>query len=68
MYHDPKTVLSPKERIKSVEVVFDKGPVDFSWPPCFPLKSHGLPRAGSRSRSLGVKMPEDHLETIGRDC
>jgi len=31
MYHDPKTVLSPKERVKSVEVVFDKGPVDSSW-------------------------------------
>ncbi len=31
MYHDPKTVLSPKERVKSVEVIFDKGPVDFSW-------------------------------------
>jgi hypothetical protein len=31
MYHDPKTVLSPKERVKSVEVVYDAGPVDFSW-------------------------------------
>jgi hypothetical protein len=31
MYHDPKTVLSPKDRVKSVEVVFDAGPVDFSW-------------------------------------
>ncbi|MDR3750429.1 MAG: hypothetical protein P4K94_02985 [Terracidiphilus sp.] len=31
MYHDPKTVLSPKERVESVEVIFDKGPVDFSW-------------------------------------
>lgn len=31
MYHDPKAVLSPKERVKSVEVVFDKGPVDQSW-------------------------------------
>jgi hypothetical protein len=31
MYHDPKTVLSPKERVKSVEVVFDRGPVDRSW-------------------------------------
>ena len=31
MYHDPKTVLSPKQRVKSVEVVFDKGPVDYSW-------------------------------------
>ena len=31
MYHDPKTVLSPKDRVKSVEVVFDKGPGDASW-------------------------------------
>jgi hypothetical protein len=31
MYHDPKTVLSPKERVKSVEVIFDKGPQDKSW-------------------------------------
>jgi len=31
MYHDPKTVLSPKDRVKSVEVIYDKGPVDFSW-------------------------------------
>jgi hypothetical protein len=31
MYHDPKTVLSPKDRVKSVEVVFDKGPVEDSW-------------------------------------
>jgi hypothetical protein len=31
MYHDPKTVLSPKERVKSVEVVYDAGPVPRSW-------------------------------------
>lgn len=31
MYHDPKTVLSPKNRVKSVEVIFDAGPVDSSW-------------------------------------
>jgi hypothetical protein len=31
MYHDPKTVLSPKDRVKSVEVIYDKGPVDGSW-------------------------------------
>ncbi len=31
MYHDPKSVLSPKGRVKSVEVVFDAGPVDLSW-------------------------------------
>jgi hypothetical protein len=31
MYHDPRTVLSPKERVKAVDVIFDKGPVDYSW-------------------------------------
>lgn len=31
MYHDPKTVLSPKDRVKSVEVIYDEGPVDGSW-------------------------------------
>jgi hypothetical protein len=31
MYHDPKTVLSPKGRVKSVDVVYDEGPVDASW-------------------------------------
>jgi len=31
MYHDPKTVLSPKGRVTSVEVIFDAGPEDFSW-------------------------------------
>lgn len=31
MYHDPSTVLSPKDRVKAVDVVFDLGPVDGSW-------------------------------------
>jgi hypothetical protein len=31
MYHDPKTVLSPKGLVKSVEVVFDAGPEQRSW-------------------------------------
>jgi cold shock CspA family protein len=31
MYHDPRSVLSPKGRVKSVEVVFDKGAVPESW-------------------------------------
>jgi hypothetical protein len=31
MYHDPKSVLSPRGRIKSVEVVCDLGPVESSW-------------------------------------
>jgi hypothetical protein len=31
MYHDPHTVLSPKGMVKSVEVVYDAGPVPKSW-------------------------------------
>lgn len=31
MYHDPKTVLSPKGRVKSLEVIYDAGPVSDSW-------------------------------------
>jgi hypothetical protein len=31
MYHDPNTVRSPKDRVKSVEVVYDLGPVTGSW-------------------------------------
>lgn len=31
MYHDPKTVLSPKDRVASIEVIFDAGPVNSSW-------------------------------------
>jgi hypothetical protein len=31
VYHDPKTVLSPKQMVKSVEVIYDAGPVEFSW-------------------------------------
>lgn len=31
MYQDPGKVLSPKNRVRSVKVIFDKGPVDGSW-------------------------------------
>lgn len=31
MYHDPSSVLSPKNRVKSVEVVYDAGPIEGSW-------------------------------------
>jgi hypothetical protein len=31
MYHDPNTVISPKDMVKSVEVIYDAGPVDESW-------------------------------------
>jgi hypothetical protein len=31
MYHDPSTVLSPRDKVKSVDVVYDAGPVEGSW-------------------------------------
>ena len=31
MYQDPNTVLSPRDKVKSVEVVYDSGPVEGSW-------------------------------------
>ena len=31
MYHDPKTVLTPKNMVKSVDVIYDAGPVESSW-------------------------------------
>lgn len=32
MYRDPSTVLSPKDKVKSVnEVIYDSGPVEGSW-------------------------------------
>jgi len=31
MYHDPATVLSPKDKVKSVEVLYDSGPKEGSW-------------------------------------
>lgn len=31
MYQDPKAVRSPKDKVKSVEVIYDAGPVESSW-------------------------------------
>ncbi len=31
MYHDPNAVRSPKDMVKSVEVIYDSGPVELSW-------------------------------------
>ncbi len=31
MYHDPRNVLSPKDKVESIEVVYDSGPVERSW-------------------------------------
>jgi hypothetical protein len=47
MYHDPKTVLSPKDKVKSVEVVYDAGPRELSWSVAR-LKWDGTPAVGIR--------------------
>lgn len=47
MYRDPKTVLSPRAQVKSVEVIFDRGPVDGSWSVAR-LKWEGSPVVGIR--------------------
>jgi hypothetical protein len=47
MYHDPRTVLSPKDKVSSVEVIFDKGPVESSWSVAR-LKWNGAPAVGIR--------------------
>ncbi len=31
MYIDPQTVISPKNKVSGVKVLFDRGPVDHSW-------------------------------------
>jgi hypothetical protein len=31
MYIDPQTVISPKNKVSRVKVLFDRGPVDYSW-------------------------------------
>jgi hypothetical protein len=31
MYIDPQTVTSPKNKVRDVEVLFDRGPVESSW-------------------------------------
>jgi hypothetical protein len=31
MYIDPQTVISPKNKVRDVEILFDRGPVDYSW-------------------------------------
>ena len=31
MYIDPQTVISPRNKVSRVKVLFDRGPVDHSW-------------------------------------
>ncbi len=31
MYIDPNTVTSPKSKVRSVKVLYDRGPVEYSW-------------------------------------
>jgi hypothetical protein len=49
MYIDPQTVISPKNKVDkdSLEVIFDAGPVDYSWSVA-KLHYSGEPRIGIR--------------------
>jgi len=49
MYIDPKTVISPKSKVEreSLEVIFDKGAVDYSWSVA-KLRYADRPRVGIR--------------------
>ncbi len=49
MYIDPKTVISPKSKVDrdSLEVIFDTGPVDYSWSVA-KLRYADRPRVGIR--------------------
>jgi hypothetical protein len=78
MYHDPKTVLSPKDRVKSVQVVYDAGPVPRSWsvaqiecdgPPIVGIRwngdqtsTKGLPQA--RGNPAWFFLPEDIADAV----
>jgi hypothetical protein len=57
MYHDPKTVSSPKAKVSSVEIVFDKGPVELSWSVAR-LKWEGSP-------AIGIRWNGDSNNSIG---
>lgn len=57
MYRDPKTVSSPKTKVSSVEIVFDKGPVEFSWSVAR-LKWEGSP-------AIGIRWNGDSNNSIG---
>jgi len=58
MYHDPKAVLSPKGRVKSVEVIFDAGPVDASW-------SVARLNWDNNSAAVGIRWNGDSTSTKG---
>lgn len=57
MYHDPKTVLSPKDRVMSVEVIVDVGPVEASWSVAR-LKWNG-------KDSVGIRWNGDSRSSVG---
>lgn len=57
MYHDPKTVSSPKSKVSSVEIIFDKGPVESSWSVAR-LKWEGSP-------AVGIRWNGDSINSIG---
>ncbi|MGA2278206.1 MAG: hypothetical protein ABSG00_11425 [Terracidiphilus sp.] len=57
MYQDPKAVRSPKDKVKSVEVIYDAGPVESSW-------SVARLKWGD-SPAVGIRWNGDSTSTIG---
>ncbi len=59
MYHDPSTVLSPKDRVKSVEVIYDVRD-----------QSMGVGRSLSSSGTTKLQWESDGMETrrVARVC
>ncbi|HEY1895658.1 MAG TPA: hypothetical protein VGG62_05270 [Terracidiphilus sp.] len=55
MYIDPHTVVSPKNKVQKLEVLFDRGPVDRSW------SLARLEYGGQKC--LGIRWNGDNLES-----
>jgi len=55
MYIDPRTVTAPKNKVRSVKVLFDRGPVDSSW-------SIAAVEYGDKQR-LGIRWNGDDKES-----
>jgi hypothetical protein len=55
MYIDPHSVTSPKDKVRSVEVLFDKGPVDHSWSIARLIYGH--------QRCIGIRWNGDNKES-----
>jgi hypothetical protein len=64
MYIDPQTVISPKNKVRDVEVLFDRGPVEYSWSIARltygPEERIGIRWNGDRESKKGVPLANAH--------